>query len=412
VVFEGGIALRILYFTSTDVSLPNGPGVNEREFILAGLASQECTFFAVVPRPERNFDLPISDRVTLIHPHQRRRLVPYMIHSVALFSTVRSLIRRFKVDLLVCRPGALPLADYWLSKVSPRPLAIFSSGEHLDLPEGIRSRLAYWPHKVMFESVLRRAVAVDFPTPQIWSEYCQLFPRNQPRFRCIENATNTERFFPFDTYEARRTLQIPCFDPVVGFAGGSPWERGGQIVVEAVASLKPKFPRLGGIVVGGGKRLDSLRQRAEKLGVAENCLFTGSVSYEAVNLYINAFDLGLSFDRPERAAKIGNSSQKVRQYLACGKPVVFQGYGNGFLTEHGFGQSVDIDDLPATCTAIEHWLALPREQKNQIALEARQFAVEHLSAKDTFRQRLSFWQHSLDQLTEPNPAVRDAYRQL
>ncbi len=63
-------------------------------------------------------------------------------------------------------------------------------------------------------------------------------------------------------------------------------------------------------------------QLAENLGVSDKFIFTGSVPYNMVPIYINASDICVAPFIRERNSKIGLSALKTYEYFACGKPLV------------------------------------------------------------------------------------------
>ena len=70
------------------------------------------------------------------------------------------------------------------------------------------------------------------------------------------------------------------------------------------------------------------------LQVAERIRLEGYVPFEKIPQYVNSLDVGVSISiREDRQV---NSELKVRQYLACGKPVVISPGSNEFVLEENF----------------------------------------------------------------------------
>src|SRR5688572_26274519 len=116
--------LRVLYLSTVDTSLPNGPGVNEREFI-AGLAALCGNELAVlVPRPQLpQPDLP-GTRLILYRNAGRRRAIAYALQQVEQFFHAWRLTRSGSFDVVCARIGMLPIALYSLARLSRTPIAI------------------------------------------------------------------------------------------------------------------------------------------------------------------------------------------------------------------------------------------------------------------------------------------------
>jgi glycosyltransferase involved in cell wall biosynthesis len=166
-------------------------------------------------------------------------------------------------------------------------------------------------------------------------------------------------------------------------------------MIELAPRLLPVYPDLGILIVGGGSGLDRLRKKACELGVAEHCILPGLVPYERVPSFVNAFDVGISLDVEERLSAIGNSSQKVRQYLACGKPVVSGPGGNSFLAEEGLGSIVSPNDVGQIAEAVSAWLALSDDDKKAFSDKAAGFARKNLSVTKALEDRIEFWNERL-----------------
>ena len=78
---------RILYVSSVDVSLGNGPAVNEVEFIVAlhELIGERAHF--CIPEPEHAVaDLPRA-ACTFVRPHRRHSPLPFLLSRIRYHTT-------------------------------------------------------------------------------------------------------------------------------------------------------------------------------------------------------------------------------------------------------------------------------------------------------------------------------------
>ncbi len=72
-----------------------------------------------------------------------------------------------------------------------------------------------------------------------------------------------------------------------------------------------------------GKKLDLLREEAEKKGVIDNIVFTGFVRHEDIPKYISAADVAVApYKRIDEMKVFYFSPIKIFEYMACGKAVV------------------------------------------------------------------------------------------
>jgi glycosyltransferase involved in cell wall biosynthesis len=201
--------------------------------------------------------------------------------------------------------------------------------------------------------------------------------------------------------DARSRVGLDAFDPIIGYVGGRPWERGGRQMVELAARMKSRHPNLGVVIVGGGDGMLTLKQRSEKLGVDHMCIFTGVVSYDQVPHYINSFDIGFALDLEAKLQVTGNSNQKVRQYLACGKPVVASSGGNAFLAKENLGSIVEVADIDLIEQAVEKWISLTQEERMTYSKRAVDFAHKNLSVTKAVQDRIDFWNSQLEKSELP-----------
>jgi glycosyltransferase involved in cell wall biosynthesis len=110
---------------------------------------------------------------------------------------------------------------------------------------------------------------------------------------------------------------------------------------------------------------------------------------------MNCFDVGVALDTAQRIDVIGNSSQKIRQFIACGVPVVCAGTPtHGYIREK-LGSWVDPDDAEQLFHEICSWFDLPEDMKNLFRDRARRYAVDNLSTRMAYEKRYRAWKKAL-----------------
>ncbi|MEX0611876.1 MAG: glycosyltransferase [Pirellulales bacterium] len=389
---------NILYVSMADVTAPNGPGVNEREFLLSLYERLGDRVHAVLPLPRRCCD-EIDRARTTFYAHPRRwNIVGFLWQQAELYRIVKRMTSTARFDLIVVRLSVIPLAIYFLSRYNTR-FAIKTLGDIQGFTQnrglkGIVAKILGPINIWLFRRIVSRAIAVDCCTETHYRDHVKDFRLPEARLRVVENATNVARFTPGDPSAAKATLRLSRFTPVLGFVGGSPAERGGMQMLEVAAQLASDFPDLGVVIVGhdqGGL----LKRRAKELGLEDRTALPGLVSYELIPTYVNSFDVGFALDRPERMQTTGNSYQKVRQYLACGKPVITCVEERSELVRQGLVESVAPDDLGALQSAVRKLLARDAGTRTRQGLIAVRFVRERLSTQFTLAQRFEFWDQQL-----------------
>jgi glycosyltransferase involved in cell wall biosynthesis len=383
---------RMLYISAADVSVGNGPGVNENEFIhaLYGAIGERAHF--LVPRPvEAVDDLPAA-ALSFCQPHRRYHPLRFPLHVFSQIRAASRLLREGHFDLLVFRIDVFPFVPFYLTHRYRLPYAIKTLGTGaLDALEkrGWFARLLAPLNRWMFRSIVSRALVADTDSEGHAVALRQRLGLGEREVVWIDNAVNTARFSPGGSDEARRALGLERFDPMIGYVGSRPWERGGAQLLEAAARLLPRFPKLCVVIVGSGEPVAAMQRRAAELGIAERCHFAGYVPYRRIPLYVKSLDVGVSISlQPERAV---NSELKVRQYLACGIPIVISPGGNEFVPEQGFGTVVEPTDLPAITGSIAHWLALSAGEREAFAARTARYMHEQLSMAAAIERRIRLW---------------------
>jgi glycosyltransferase involved in cell wall biosynthesis len=244
--------------------------------------------------------------------------------------------------------------------------------------------------------ILRRALVVDVCTPQIRDIYEERLGLPRGKVHVVDNAVNCDVFNPRYPTDGDECVGLEGLTPIVGYIGNRPLTRGGQHLVAAAPFLREHFPSIGVLIVGGSDReARSLMDMATREGISECCMILPRVDYEMVPRYMALLDVGVALDEPARAALIGNASQKIRQYLATGLPVVGSVDGNVFLEAEGLGTLTKGDDQDEFIHAIAEWLGQNNDARAKHAARARQYAEKELSIGKAVRSRLRIWEDAL-----------------
>lgn len=388
---------EILYVSSVDVSLGNGPGVNEREFITALHSAIGPRAHFLVPEPAGPVaDLPLS-ACTFSLPHHRHHPLHFAAHSLSKTRRARELLARRHFDLMVFRLDVLPLATLLITRGQRTPYALKTLGQNsvkiLGERGGWLGRRLERINRRMVRQVVSGAIVADSVTDLQADYLAGELGVDRGQIVCIDNAVNMERFRRTDPALARAELGLEGYDPIIGYVGSRPTERGGMALVEAAARLLPRYPQLGVLIVGDGPGMDSLTARARELGVDDRCVLTGQVPFDTVPIHINALDVAVSIS--ELADRRAASELKVRQYLACGKPVVISPGGNEFVALEELGSVVDASDREAIAAALDRWLASSPPQREEFALRAESYMQRHLSMEHAIARRFALWEERL-----------------
>ncbi len=393
---KSSVIERILYTSFVDISLPNGPGVNERGFLMDMLQRYGDRLFAVIPAPRRGVPGELASLRTELIPISsgvRDTLGWVQVRSLGLPRLARA-IDRFDPDLVVYRTGALPIPHLYAARSRRVPYAIKTAGDishrAFYAAGGVR-RLVRSANEKMFGDLLRGAIAIDVVSEEQKATIARFDPTLEERVAVIDNGVDPTMFHVVDNSPVRERFGIGEEEVVIGFAGNLPMRRGGREVVEAVAALRARYP-VRGIVVGDSGEADACRRLAKELGVDDRIAIVGEAAFEEMPSLIGAMDVGLSVLRVHER---GASEQKVRQYLACGACVVGTAGSNDFLRGREFVKVVEEDATEVVVAAVEAFVRQGRQAIRGLGFAARDYAVSHLSIAARNENRLDLWGRAL-----------------
>ena len=392
-LFEEG---RILYISSIDVSIGNGPGVNEREFIVALYETIGDRAHFLIPQPrEKIVDLP-SEVCTFCHPHNRNPL-NYWSHIASQVKQANKILSERDFDLVVIRVGVLPFSHLSILRRHPIPYAVKTLGlgplTVLDEKGGLPGKALNQLNRSMFRKLVSNALVADSDSILHVEALQRLLGVDSNAVVWIDNAVNIKRFAPSSIPAARKELGLERFDPVIGYIGSRPWERGGMQLIQVAPRLLSKYPNLGVVIIGEGKEVEDMKKLAQELGVADRCRLDGYVPFDKVPLYINSLDVGVSISlREDRKV---NSELKVRQYLACGKPVVLSPGGNEFVIQEKFGSVIQPTDIDALAVDLDRWLSLTSAERDAFSKRMVAYTRAHLSMEAAVAKRIEIWNSRL-----------------
>jgi glycosyltransferase involved in cell wall biosynthesis len=241
--------------------------------------------------------------------------------------------------------------------------------------------------------VLSKANFIDVCTPQFHDNYSKVYQLKN--IRIIENSVNTDRFFPMDKDECKRKCKLDRFNKVVGYSGGFPSKRGAKELVLISRELVSKYPDLGIIIIGDDSEIDSLKDKAVALQTQNHIIFTGLIEYKKLHVYINCMDVGIGLDSEKIIKSVGNSSQKIRQYIACGVPAICAENTNTKIVEQGFAITVSKKTPIDLFEAISFWLDQNPSNSDRFRKKAYQFVKRELSSKIAYKERYHHWKKSM-----------------
>ena len=140
---------------------------------------------------------------------------------------------------------------------------------------------------------------------------------------------------------------------VVGWCGSFRRFHGLDLALEAMALLRDSDPQAVLLLIGDGQDRARLERRVGEMNLT-NVRFTGTVSHDAMPGYLSACDAGLVLSPPR--GPFHYSPVKLREYMACGLPVIAHAVGElkTSLTDGTDAMVIPPDDVGELVGAIEH----------------------------------------------------------
>lgn len=390
--------MKILYFSFVDISLPKGPSVNEREFILSLAKTHKNKAHFVIPKPEYPIadELPLNN-ISFLRKAKIQQIGKKIRQQTQAVRVINDLIKEKEFDLMIIRGGLFGFSIRQITTKNNLPYAMKTAGSgkfNVFKEKNILIRSLYSLNQRIFKKIINDAIAVDVVST-IQKESLEKITGAKGKIHFIDNGVNTDRFYIKNKAEVRKTLGLSHFKQIIGYVGGSPWERGGLQIIESIPLLLQDYPNLGGVIVGGGAKMQLLYDRAKELNVEKHIVFVGIVPFEEVNDYINTFDIGISQLYKD---KQGSSEQKVRQYLACGKPIIVSpGAVNNFVETESLGHIVkDPYNYKEFAQKVASILQSQTQNDPIEAGRIRDYAKKHLSVDSRVAERLDLYKAVLN----------------
>ena len=166
-----------------------------------------------------------------------------------------------------------------------------------------------------------------------------------------------------------------CEQHTLVFMGHLLEKQGVQLVIRAMPPILERIPELQFKIIGEGSYRPALEDLADKMGVAEHCVFFGKIpnieqlelevakSAVAIAPYIRALDTWTIYADPG----------KVKTYLACGVPVLLTDlpWNAGDIERYGCGKviSEDVQDIVENIVRV-----MDKERNQSMRDKALQFA--------------------------------------
>lgn len=181
-----------------------------------------------------------------------------------------------------------------------------------------------------------------------------------------------------DRKEAKKSIGVNPDFLHVGFIGNFAVWQGLDYLLSAIPKVLKDVGIVRFLLIGNGPEMPKIKKQVSKFKDSE-VILTGSVPYRVANNYINVFDIGVAPRQPN--ITIGYSPLKIRDYAACGVPIVSSRIrGLEMIEEEGIGILIPPEDPNSLASAI---LLLSKDEKlrERMGKRGRKLSEEQFSWK-------------------------------
>lgn len=196
----------------------------------------------------------------------------------------------------------------------------------------------------------------------------------------LPNGVDVQRFRPYPEArsEVRASLGLDT-NPLVVFVGSFyPWHDVATLL-DAFGQVLAEYPRARLMLVGDGRQLRAMEQRAADLGLRHAAQFIGSVPHAEIPRLVSAADVAVAPFVPRKHDLCG-SPMKLFEYMASGTAVIASAVGQvAAVLQHGTnGLLVPPEDAAALAWALKGLIGDP-SLRLQLGMQAREDVVRRHS---------------------------------
>lgn len=337
---------------------------------------------ARTPREETRHGIDVQHPRYPLPPKVGMTLAPLLL-ALACLAPLRRMIREgFDFDLIDAHyfyPDgvAAALLSRWLGK----PLLITARGSDVNLiaRHALPQRMIRW--------AAGRASAVIGVSAALVEALAGLGV-DRAKLHVLRNGVDLERFKQLPREESRHALGVNG-SPVLLSVGNLVVNKGHDLVIDALALLKPSFPSIRLIVIGQGPEHSRLESLAQARGIAANVTFAGPIANEKLAAWYGVADVLVLASSREGWPNV------LLEAMACGTPVVATSVGGvpEMITDPQAGILAEERSATGIAQALSRMLTRPVERA-RVRSHAERFGWA-----PTSQEQLALF-HSLVQETE------------
>lgn len=318
--------MRIIYLALIELELPGGPTVHTLN-LMKGFQQTDAKVRLLCPSPSK--PVPEVEEMDC-------RFIPFwgygpfrllLFNLFAVIKLIMNMIT-FKPEVVYLRDRPGNFFAVIFVKLFRIPYVLEMNGVlEKDFPK--KKGGIHWYFR---KKVFNWAQGLIFNCAQLAKKYGESFNIQEERMTVVTMHVDCDLFKIMPKDECREKLKIPTDAFVLGYVGGFSPRHDVEILKEILFLLEKSNVKALLLLVGDTyekARKESLLEGLDQKQVR----ITGWVPHTEIAFYINAMDIGTAFVK-KSAGNDTASFLKVKEYLACGVPVILNSDNKSAFDEY------------------------------------------------------------------------------
>ena len=320
--------MNLFYFGSMPIGYPNGPGINEKDFLMDVASRDNVSLFAFGDI-ENTTSYNLKKNFVNVIKIKRIPILREFFHFIFFVYFIIFKKNNNKVVKVVLRIGRFPVFTLPLVYIARRKnikCHVKTVGEGLasNHLKSIFGRFEFY----IYDKIFSLVNSVDTPTQISKSLIEDIFPSLKNKVIIVENGACESFLYTSLDYNNKLI--------VLTYVGRFPEIRGGRQVINVLSELKTRNINAKAIITGSFDETANLRDMAKLLDIEEMIDFIGIVKPEDIPGILADSHFGFSVVEGKRGA----AGQKLRQYALSGCFMIYQndeslsGFDQDFIHEY------------------------------------------------------------------------------
>ncbi|MBC8488890.1 MAG: glycosyltransferase family 4 protein [Bacteroidetes bacterium] len=343
--------MKILYVSAIELDVDGGPKTHIIEMLRAWHTLGHDIFLLTPRFDKRRLNLPGK---VMFYPFFGYSFLRRIISYIFLFAFLIWSIHKFNPDLIYVRQMEYNPFVRIVCRIFRLTYFLEINGLITEDLEKTGSRfIPIMIHKVVEKKEFYSSTGMFCTSPLLKKRICEKYNNIRNKIFFIPNGVNLNIFKPLNKGECRIKKRLDPEMKYIGYVGTFNHLHDSEQIVESFENIAETIPEAQLVMVGDGPRKKECQKRVARFNLTKRVIFTGSVPYEDVPIYINCFDIGIILASKHRLEREGVVAFKLQEFLACGCPTIAHYKDQKDHEKYSpFVKMVHIEDRPGLLNAV------------------------------------------------------------